>query len=119
MKIKVNDKVLVIAGKYKGKTGKVMRVYKKSNRVTVEHINIRTRHIKRTTTRAGERIKYEAPFDLSNVMLLCPSCSKPTRVGYAIPVKTKAAKQAKKYRICKRCKESVEQAVATRAPKKK
>jgi large subunit ribosomal protein L24 len=48
MKIKVNDKILVIAGKYKGKTGKVMRVYKKNNRITVEKINIRTRHIKNT-----------------------------------------------------------------------
>ena len=113
MKIKVNDKILVIAGKYKGKTGKIMRVYDNTHQVTVEKINIRTRHIKRTSTRAGERIKYEAPFDVSNVILLCPSCNKPTRVGYAIPVK------GKKYRICKKCKESVEQATAEATKKKK
>ncbi len=113
MKIKVHDKILVIAGKYKGKTGKVMRVFKKANRLTVEKINIRTRHIKKTTTRAGERIQYEAPFDASNVMLLCPSCSKPTRVGYATP------KNGKKYRVCKKCKESVEQSTAKIETKKK
>lgn len=112
MKIKVNDKILVIAGKYKGKTGTVMRVYDKSGRVTVEKINIITRHIKRTANRAGERIKYEAPFAVSNVMLLCPSCNKPTRVGYTIP------KAGKKYRVCKKCHESVEPAVAKSKKKK-
>ena len=112
MKIKVHDKILVIAGKYKGKTGKVMRVHDNTSQVTVEKINIRTRHIKRTSARAGERIQYEAPFSASNVMVVCPSCSKPTRVGYFIP------KQGKKYRVCKRCKESVEVAV-TKEKKKK
>lgn len=120
MKIKVNDKVLVTTGKYKGKTGKVMRVYDKARQVTVEKINIRTRHIKRTSTRAGERIKYEAPFDASNVMLLCPSCNKPTRVGYAIPTKgPRHSGAGKKYRICKKCKESVEQVTAMATQKKK
>ncbi|MFH1012635.1 MAG: 50S ribosomal protein L24 [Candidatus Peregrinibacteria bacterium] len=112
MKLKVNDKVLVISGKYKGKTGKIMRVFKKTNRITVEKVNIRTKHIKRTAQRAGERIKFEAPFDASNAMLLCPSCNKATRVAYAIPG------QGKKYRICKKCKESVEQAVAKVKKKK-
>ncbi|MFH0820788.1 MAG: 50S ribosomal protein L24 [Candidatus Peregrinibacteria bacterium] len=112
MKIKVNDNILVIAGKYKGKTGKVMRVYDKTHQITAEKINIRTRHIKRTSTRAGERIQYEAPFSISNVMVICPSCSKPTRVGYLTP------KQGKKYRACKRCKESLETEI-TQSKKKK
>ena len=113
MKIKVKDKVLVLAGKYKGKTGKVMRVYKKTNRVTVEKVNIRTKHIKKTTTRAGQQIKYEAPFDASNVMVICPNCNKATRVGYSIPEK------GKKYRVCKKCGESLEQAISKVEKKKK
>ena len=106
MKFKVKDKILVVAGKYKGKTGSVLRVYKKTNRVTVEKINIRTKHIKKTSTKAGQRIKYEAPFDASNIMLVCPNCSKTTRVGYNIPEK------GKKYRICKKCNESLEQVIS-------
>ena len=106
MKFKVKDKVLVVAGKYKGKTGTVLRTYKKTNRVTVDKINIRTKHIKKTSTRAGQRVKFEAPFDASNVMILCPNCNKTTRVGYNIP------KKGKKYRICKKCNESLEQAIS-------
>ncbi|MBU1017823.1 50S ribosomal protein L24 [Patescibacteria group bacterium] len=113
MKIKVKDKVLVIAGKYKGKTGSVMRVYKKTGRITVEKVNIRTRHIKKTTTHAGQKIKYEAPFDVSKVQLICPNCNKSTRVAYSIP------KQGKKFRTCLKCNESVEQAVAKTEKKKK
>ena len=104
MKIKVKDKVLVIAGKYKGKTGTVMRVLDKQNKVTVEKINIRTRHIRKTATHAGQKLQYEAPFSLSNVKLVCPSCNKATRVAYKSPDK------GKKYRVCKKCGESVEQA---------
>lgn len=113
MKIKQGDNVVIIAGKYKGKTGKVMRVLEKQNRATVEKINIRTRHIKKTATRPGERIKYEAPMDTSNMMLICPSCSKPTRVGYHQPEK------GKKYRVCKKCKESVEQSAPKKSKSKK
>lgn len=104
MKIKVKDKVLVIAGKYKGKTGVVMRVLEKQNKITVEKVNIRTRHIKKTATHAGQRLQYEAPFSASNVALICPSCNKATRVAY------KAPEKGKKYRVCKKCGESVEQA---------
>jgi len=104
MKIKVKDKVLVTTGKYKGKTGKVMRVFKKTNRVTVEKVNIITRHVKKTSTQAGQRLQYEAPMTVSNVILICPNCSKTTRVGYNV------RDNGKKNRICKKCNESVEQA---------
>ena len=123
MKIKVKDKVLVTTGKYQGKTGTVMRVFKKTNRITVEKINIRTRHIKKTSTRAGERIQYEAPFNLSNAMLICPNCNKAVRVGYGIPEKSsskgRSSQVGKKYRVCKKCGESVEQAVSKVDKKKK
>ena len=91
MKVKVKDKVLVIAGKYKGKTGNVMRVFKKTNRVTVEKVNIRTKHIKKTATHAGQIVKYEAPFNVSNVMVICPNCNKATRVAYTIAKKKTSA----------------------------
>lgn len=106
MKVKVKDKILVVAGKYKGKTGDVMRTYKKSGRITVEKVNVRTRHIKKTPTQAGQRIKYEAPFDASKVMLVCPSCSKAVRVAYNL------TKDGKKFRVCSKCSESVEQAAS-------
>lgn len=112
MKIKVNDKVLVTDGKYKGKTGSVMRVFKKTDKVTVEKVNIRTKHIKKTATQAGQRIKFEAPFNASKLMLICPSCNKAARVSFSIP------KNGKKFRVCTKCKESVEQAVAKTDKKK-
>lgn len=123
MKVKAKDKVLVIAGKYKGKVGNVMRVLKKTNRITVEKVNIRTKHIKKTTTRAGQTIKYEAPMDASNVMVICPNCNKATRISYNVPEKKSSgkglAKNLKKYRVCKKCGESIEQAVSKIESKKK
>lgn len=113
MKIKAKDKVLVTRGKYKGKVGTVMKVMKKTNRITVEKINMRTKHVKKTASQAGQRIKYEAPFDASKVMVICPSCNKAARVGYSIP------KTGKKFRVCVKCHESVEQAITERTKKKK
>lgn len=104
MKVKVNDNVLVTAGKYKGKTGKITRVYKGNNKIVVEKINMRTRHVRKTATQAGQKIRSEAPFDASNVQVICPNCKKAVRVGYVVPEK------GKKYRVCKKCKESIEQA---------
>ncbi len=113
MKIKVQDKVLVTTGKYKGKTGVVMRVFKKTNRITVEKINIRTKHIKKTASRAGQRLQYEAPFNASNAMVICPSCHKTTRIAYNVPT------TGKHYRVCKKCGESVEPSIAKADKKKK
>ena len=61
MKIHVDDNVLVTTGKDKGKTGKVIRVFKKTSKVVIEKINLRTKHIKKTAQQAGQRVKYEAP----------------------------------------------------------
>ncbi len=100
MKLKLNDQVLVIAGKEKGKKGKITKVLVKQERIVVEKLNMRTKHIKKTQSKAGERIKFEAPMHISNAMLICPHCGKATRVGY-----NKTAK-GKNQRICKKCKES-------------
>jgi large subunit ribosomal protein L24 len=102
MKIKMNDNVLVITGKDRGKTGKVIKSIPKDEKVVVEKVNMRTKHIKKTQTRPGDKITFEAPMDVSNVMIVCPNCKKRTRVGY------KKLETGKKQRICKKCNESLD-----------
>ncbi len=97
MKVKLNDKVKVTTGKDKGKTGKVMKVLSKQNKIVVEKVNILTKYTKKTQTKPGEMIKFEAPINVSNIMVICPHCEAPTRVGYKI------AEDKKKKRICKKC----------------
>ena len=70
--------------KDKGKVSKVIRVIAKHNKIVVEKVNMRTKHIKKTETRPGEKITFEAPMDASNVMVMDPKENKPTRVGYRI-----------------------------------
>lgn len=97
-KIKKGDHVIVISGKDKGKKGKVLKIIPKKNQLVVEGINIRKKHQRARTTRSqGQIIEFSAPLNISNVKLICPQCSMPTRVGYSIVEK-------KKYRMCKKCK---------------
>lgn len=96
MKIKTGDNVIVIAGKERNKTGKVLRVLEKSNRVVVEGLNMVVRHVKKTAGRKGSKSTFEASLDASNVMLLDPKSKKATRVGY------KVNKDGKKERIAKK-----------------
>jgi len=102
MKLKISDQVQVITGKDKGKKGKIIKIDRKKNRIVVEKVNIRTKHIKKTNERPGEKIQFEAAIDASNVMVICPHCNKKTRIGY------KKLENNKKQRICKKCKESLE-----------
>lgn len=104
MKIKINDLVLILAGKDRGKTGKVTRVSEKRTQVVVEGVNIRTKHIKKKRAgETGQRIRYEAPINASNVSIICPHCKKKTRVSYG------RLESRKKYRVCKKCKQSLDQ----------
>lgn len=98
MKIKVNDQVVVISGKDRNKTGKVLKVLEKSNRVVVEGVNTAVRHMKKTRTQKGQKVEFNAPLSASNVMFLDPKTKKPTRVGYQI------SKDGKKERIAKKSK---------------
>lgn len=82
MKIKAGDNVVVIAGKHKGKTGKVLRVNPKTERIVVEDVNMVTRHMRKTPQRPGQKVQFEAPIHVSNVMLVDPKSKKRTRVGY-------------------------------------
>jgi large subunit ribosomal protein L24 len=93
MKIKKNDIVKVIAGNSKGKTGKVLRVYPENNRIIVEGVAIMKRHRRPTQTNPqGGIMQQEAPINVSNVMLLDPKSSKPTRVGKAPVIDEKTGK---------------------------
>lgn len=97
LKIKTGDKVLVITGKDKGKQGKVIAASPVLNKVVVEGVNIVTKHQKaRSTQEQSAIVKKEAPISASNVLVVCPSCGKPTRVGHKIV-------DGKKQRICKKC----------------
>lgn len=102
MKIKLDDNVLVLSGKDKGKTGKIRRILSAEKQIIVEKVNFKTKHIKKTANRAGEKVTFESPINVSNVMLICPNCNKTTRVGYQLP------QEGKKIRICKKCKATVE-----------
>ncbi|MEK9132361.1 MAG: 50S ribosomal protein L24 [Patescibacteria group bacterium] len=113
MKIHLDDKVIVVAGKYRGKTGNVVRVNAKSGKVVVEKINIRTKHIKKTPNQPGQKIHFEAPFDISNVMVICPHCEKKTRVAYI------RLNDGKRQRVCKKCKQSLDKIVERKKTKKR
>ena len=82
MKLKKNDKVLIISGKDKGKTGKIIRVINKHNKIVVEKVAIRTKHIKKQQGQPGQIIRFEAPISASNAMIIDPQLNKPTRITY-------------------------------------
>lgn len=104
MKVKTNDQVIVITGKDKGKKGTVLKTVAKHNKIVVEKVNLRTKHVKKTHERAGEKIQYEGSIDASNVLVICPKCEKATRVGYEV------SKDGKKQRICKKCNSPLDKA---------
>jgi len=97
MKIRKDDKVVVIAGSDKGKEGKVLSVDPKANKVLVEGVQVASKHYKaRRQGEEGGIIKKETPVFASKVMLVCPKCGKATRVGHAV-------QDGKKVRVCKKC----------------
>ncbi len=107
MNIKKNDKVQILAGKDKGKTGKVLQVSPSQGRVSVEGLNLLIKHLRpNRQNEKGQRIEFPAFINLSNVALLCPKCGKATKVGYKI-IKNEGGK-SKKYRVCKKCQETIE-----------
>ena len=88
MNFKVGDKVVVIAGKDKGKEGKIIKTLKKDNKVVVEGINMITKHVKPSAQNEnGGIIKVEAPIHVSNVMILDPKTKKRTRIAHEIDEK--------------------------------
>ena len=97
MNIRKDDKVIVLSGKDKGKEGKVLKADPKAGKLVVEGVNVATKHAKpRKQGEQGGIIKVETPIYACKVMVVCPKCSKPTRVAH---------KQAdgKNVRVCKKC----------------
>lgn len=98
MKFKKGDTIKIIAGKDKGKTGKIVKIYKAENKILAEGLNIFKKHVRpKKQGEKGEVVQIARPFNASNAMLVCSSCKKATRVGYRIS-------EGKKDRYCKKCK---------------
>ena len=103
MKIRKNDTVLVIAGKDKGKKGKVRQAFPKNDKVIVDGVNMAKRHSRaRRQARQAGIIELEVPLAVSNVMLVCSKCNKPARVGFRF------LDDGRKARICRSCYEVID-----------
>jgi large subunit ribosomal protein L24 len=104
-RLRKDDTVMVIAGKERGKTGKVLRVLADEDRVLIERINLVKRHVKpRGVQQPGGIQEKEAPIHLSNVLPICGRCNKPTRVGH------RRLADGTAVRLCRRCGEALDQA---------
>ena len=103
MKIRKDDQVIIIAGKDRGKQGKVLRSYPKGHRVVVEGANMVKRHMRaRPPAIQGGIMEREAPLHVSNVMLMCNKCNHPVRIGYRL------MEDGKKERSCRACGEVID-----------
>ena len=98
MNVKKGDKVQVLSGKDKGAQGEVLKAFPAEGKVIVEGVAMVKKHQKPTAVnQQGGILEREAAIDVSNVMLVCPSCGKATRVGHAVDG------EGKKVRVCKKC----------------
>ena len=103
MEIRKNDSVMVITGKERGKTGKVLRVLPDEDAVMIERINIVKRHTKpRGPQQPGGIVEKEAAIHASNIMIMCDKCNAPVRIGHKILA------DGDKIRICRRCNEALD-----------
>ena len=103
IRIKKDDKVKVLTGKDKGKIGKVLKIVKKTNRVVVENINVVKVHQRPTQANPqGGIVDKTMPINVSNLMVMCNSCVKPTRIGM------KQLEDGKRVRICKKCNQQID-----------
>jgi large subunit ribosomal protein L24 len=101
VKIKKGDNVLIIAGKDKGKTGKILRALPKDGGVLIEGVNLKKKAVKaKRQGEKGQLVSIPAVLDVSNIKLICPKCGKAVRVGYKV-------EGDKKDRICKKCKQKI------------
>jgi len=111
MKIKKGDKVKLLAGKDKGKEGKVLQIFAVDNKASIEGLNLLIKHLRpRKQGEKGQRIEFPAPLSITNLALLCPNCGKATRIGYQFVEETvgEGKKISKKVRICKKCNKAIE-----------
>jgi len=102
-KIKKDDKVKVLTGKDKGKIGKVLKIVKKTNRVVIENINVvKTNQRPTQANPQGGIVEKNMPVHVSNLMIMCNSCVKPTRISM------KLLEDGKRVRICKQCNQQID-----------
>lgn len=112
MNVKVNDNVLVLAGKYKGKQGKVLKADPKAGKIIVEGVNIVNKHEKaRRANETSKIVTEEAFIDVSNVEVVCDKCGKATRVAHSVA-------DGKKIRVCKKCGASLDKAYTKKSKTK-
>lgn len=103
MQIRKNDSVMVIAGKERGKTGKVLRILPDREAVIIERLNLVKRHTKpRGPQQAGGIVEKEAAIHASNLMIMCDKCNAPVRIG------RRRLADGQKIRICRRCQEALD-----------
>ena len=100
-KYKVGDEILVTTGRDKGKKGKIEKIFPKLGKIAVGSVNIYKRHKKVSRNQAAGIYEITRPLDVAKVILICPKCSKTTRVGFQIEGKNKV-------RICKKCQGRIE-----------
>lgn len=102
-KLRKNDNVEVVAGKEKGKRGRIIAVMSVKERILVESLNLVKKHMRPTAqSKEGGILEKEGPLHISNVMLVCPKCDKATRIGSSI------LDGGRKVRVCRRCGEAVD-----------
>lgn len=107
MNIKKNDKVKILAGKDRGKTGKVLQVLPNENKASVEGLNLLIKHLRpRKSGEKGQRIEFPAFMNASKLAVICPKCGRAARLGSKI-VKTDGGK-SKKFRVCRKCQEVID-----------
>lgn len=108
MHVRRNDQVLVLAGEYRGKKGKVLKIFPSEDRVIVEGVNFINRHMRPSQTMPqGGIIKKEAPINASNVMVICPKCNTPTKTRHEFLGKENKNSR-NKARVCKNCGEMIQ-----------
>ena len=101
MKVKKGDNVLIIAGKDKGRTAKIIKSFPKDLKILVEGINLKKKHVRpKKEGEKGQVVAIPAALDISNVKVICPKCGKATRIGYKTEGEVKN-------RICKKCKQII------------
>lgn len=101
MKVKKGDNVLIIAGKDKGRTGKIMKALPKELKILVEGINLKKKHVRpKKEGEKGQVVEIPAPLDVSDIKIICPKCGKATRIGYRTEGEVKN-------RVCKKCKQII------------
>lgn len=111
MKLKKGDKVEMLTGKDKSKTGKILQVFAEKERVVVEGLNLLVKNTRpKKQGEKGQQVQFPASVHLSNVMLICPNCGERTRVAYKLSeAKAGEAKlKSKKFRQCRKCHQAIE-----------